>query len=101
MLVLYGTCKVHHKRGWNPLAPILLRLMSFLAAGLRIFPLRVRIAAKASQEFPGNEGAECSRWTQKPRLTIFRRQVSAPETRTRSRPHISFIPKQPFQRDYR
>ena len=51
MLVLYGTCKVHHKRGWNPLAPILLRLMSFLAAGLRIFPLRVR-QRRSLENFP-------------------------------------------------
>ena len=52
--------------------------------GLHIFPLRVRIAVKISQEFPGNWGAECSCWTQKPWLTIFWCQVSAPETRTQS-----------------
>ncbi|KIJ91257.1 hypothetical protein K443DRAFT_492621 [Laccaria amethystina LaAM-08-1] len=55
--------------------------------GLRIFPASVRIAAKISQEFPGNEGSsQC--------------QVSAPETRTRSRSTcLFFSSKQPFQCD--
>ena len=34
------------------------------------FPICVRIAAKISKRFSGNEGAECTRWTQEPRLIV-------------------------------
>ena len=67
MLAQYGSYRVYDKGmksagaegGWC------------FTVGLHIFPVRVRTAANISQEFPGNEGAESTCWTQETRLAIF------------------------------
>ena len=71
MLALPGTSRVHDKEcnPPTPKAPIMMGGALPLASvkETRILP-GVRTAAKISKRFSGNEGAECTRWKQEPRL---------------------------------
>ena len=63
-------------RGCNPLTPKAPKYYDGRCSTARVcrgdahFPICVRIAAKTSKEFSGNEGAECTRWTQEPPLIV-------------------------------
>jgi hypothetical protein len=71
MLVLYDTYGVHDKGMESAGTEGAYCHGQRSTPGLHVFPVRVRIAAKISEEFPRTEGAECTRSAQKLRLTSF------------------------------